>query len=436
MKFRCGSRVTFYYLISLLLLLPIPVIFYYLISLNSISRSNSYDDVHLLMPGIRQSLVVASNSSTQNGKMIKKILFWTSFFEMKDFGFGLGQNPFIQAKCRVANCLATTDRSLLNQADAVMFHPVNLDPNDLPPHRMSHQRYVFFFYEANVYFRSLPTFQNPAINRRFFNWTMTYRRDSDIYGSRYTSIRRRHHPSHAVLTLDKFPSTSTPDELPPDPVTFWQFSGNQSQQEKHPVLANRTKWVAWFVSNCKTSSLREVFFRQMAKFIPVDIYGDCGTLKCTRTNDGQCDTLLDSYKFYISAENSLCADYVTEKFYRALASDIVPIVYGGADYSAYAPPHSYINAADFESPQSLAEHLLLLDRNPRLYAKYVDWKRDWQMSKLAISSDSFCRLCEKLNDNNNNISFKIYEDMADWLYDKVPCLPGTSVMAKYDLHFN
>lgn len=171
----------------------------------------------------------------------------------------------------------------------------------------------------------------------------------------------------------------------------------------------------------------------MAKFIPVDIYGACGTLKCQRTNDGRCDKLLESYKFYISAENSLCADYVTEKLYRAFDVGVVPIVYGGADYSAYAPPHSYINAADFESPKALADYLFLLDRNPRLYSKYFDWKKDWQMSKLVISSDSWCRLCEKLNEPSQENSFKIYQDIAGWLYDKVPCLPGTSVMAKYDL---
>jgi alpha-1,3-fucosyltransferase len=62
-----------------------------------------------------------------------------------------------------------------------------------------------------------------------------------------------------------------------------------------------------------------------------------------------------NYKFYLAAENSLCPDYVTEKFYRGFLNDVVQVVYGGADYSHYAPPHSYINIADFKSPKALAD---------------------------------------------------------------------------------
>ena len=45
---------------------------------------------------------------------------------------------------------------------------------------------------------------------------------------------------------------------------------------------------------------------------------------------------LKSYKFYLSLENALCHDYITEKFYLAIQAGALPIVYGGgskADYS-------------------------------------------------------------------------------------------------------
>ena len=37
--------------------------------------------------------------------------------------------------------------------------------------------------------------------------------------------------------------------------------------------------------------------------------------------------------------------------------DMVPVVLGGGNYSAIAPPNSYIDASKFQSPKALAHHL-------------------------------------------------------------------------------
>jgi alpha-1,3-fucosyltransferase len=359
-----------------------------------------------------------------SGSDVKRILFWTPFFHVQDYGFGTGRDVFLNiAKCPVHNCMTTTDRNLVNQSDAIIFHPPDVNVKDLPRHRMVHQRYIFFFFEAHFSYRNYPIFQNPVTNTKFFNWTMTYRRDSDVYDSRYGSILRWRNQSDAMT--NQLPATLSPEESPPDPSSLWKF-------RQHSDVANRTKLVAWFVTNCNTPSRREVFFRQVANYIPIDIFGGCGPLKCLPSRSAKCDKLLDDYKFYIAAENNICADYITEKFYRALEIGVVPIVYGGADYAAYAPPHSYINAADFMSPQALADYLLLLDGNPRLYSKYLDWNKDWEVNKRK-RLDGWCRLCEKLNaptEKDRSNSVKIYENMAKWFYDKIPCLPGTSIIMK------
>ena len=39
--------------------------------------------------------------------------------------------------------------------------------------------------------------------------------------------------------------------------------------------------------------------------------------------------MLKDYKFYLAFENSLCQDYITEKFFQAANAGVVPIVYGG-----------------------------------------------------------------------------------------------------------
>ena len=61
-------------------------------------------------------------------------------------------------------------------------------------------------------------------------------------------------------------------------------------------------------------------------------------------------------RFYISFENAICADYITEKTYNALKLNTVPIVLGGVNYTSLLPPGSFINAAQFITPQGNAGH--------------------------------------------------------------------------------
>jgi len=135
-------------------------------------------------------------------------------------------------------------------------------------------------------------------------------------------------------------------------------------------------------SHCGTHGNRDGYVRQLKRFIQVDAYGGCGHLKlgnCGKDYTGAspegCYDLLESkhYKFYLSFENSICTDYVSENFFWIMTRNMVPVVYGGAGYGRIAPPHSYIDANQFE-PKELAEYLLLLDANETLYNEYFWWK--------------------------------------------------------------
>jgi len=47
---------------------------------------------------------------------VKRILLWTPFFGVKDYGFGIGRDAFIRANCPVNNCMTTPDRNLVNES--------------------------------------------------------------------------------------------------------------------------------------------------------------------------------------------------------------------------------------------------------------------------------------------------------------------------------
>ena len=76
------------------------------------------------------------------------------------------------------------------------------------------------------------------------------------------------------------------------------------------------------------------------------------------------------YKFYFAFENSICDDYVTEKLWRALRMNIVPVVLGGYNYSELLPQKSYIDIKDFSSPEKLADYLQVLNGDDNLYNEY------------------------------------------------------------------
>jgi hypothetical protein len=166
--------------------------------------------------------------------------------------------------------------------------------------------------------------------------------------------------------------------------------------------------VAWFVSNCKTQSQREEYVEALAKYIPVDVYGECGSFTCGsrhQNNRSYCDkTLLSdpgSYKFYLSFENSLCDGYVTEKLWRLLKEDVLQVVMGAVNYSALLPEQTFLNVADFASPKELSEYLYHLDADDVLYDIYLRRKKSIKMVLDGVDEPYHCRVCRYLHLHNH-----------------------------------
>ncbi|XP_046651804.1 alpha-(1,3)-fucosyltransferase C-like [Daphnia pulicaria] len=331
----------------------------------------------------------------------KTILIWNSAHRIETAAFGLGYQPFIQHGCEVSDCVvfdnATTPELLpLEDYDAIIIHMHELWLTQLPEFkRQAHQRLIFLTQESPT---TMPI--DITILGNYFNWTMSYRLNSDIrllYGR--------------VSPRPTAPTTA--DE------TRRMIEETHLSSTKN-YAANKTQPVGWMVSHCDTNSLRETYVRQLSKFIPVDVYGGCGNLSCSRNHDHwlsypECYIMLEEkYKFYLSFENSICTDYATEKFFEILMHNIVPVVYGGANYSQIAPPHSYIDALDF-TPEKLAEYLKLVDSNDTLYNEYFWWKDHYEVEAGVdqMASHGFCDLCKKLH-QDQGVTKYYYELVSEW----------------------
>ncbi|KOC68244.1 Alpha-(1,3)-fucosyltransferase C [Habropoda laboriosa] len=282
----------------------------------------------------------------------KKILFWNTMFGDETFYMGTGD---IFQHCPVNDCYATHDRYYtdMEDFDAVLFHGNELEASDLPSIRSPRQWYVFVNLESPAN-RPLTS----HIYEDFFNLTMTYRLDSDV-----------------VWTYGVVKDAHTGEVVAPSKNVDWSAYNRSGERsgilEKDAALSKtirgKTKPIVWFVSNCVAKSGRESYVNRLSRYIPVDIYGKCGNMSCPQTKDCFREVVEPRYFFYLSFENSLCVDYATEKLYNALRYNVVPIVFGGANYNRFAPPGSYIHVLDYETPKHLAEYLKRLMKNPGAY---------------------------------------------------------------------
>lgn len=220
---------------------------------------------------------------------------------------------------------------------------------------------------------------------------MTYRRDSDVVHS-YLKVSPINHTYNSLSEANN------------------RFTALNAYQIK------KKKLVAWIVSHCPTASKREDYVCDLQRHVPVGIFGKCGNLTCSPKSHEHCYAEVgQKYKFYLSFENALCEDYVTEKFLYALKHNMIPIVRGGADYKSIGPPNSFINVDDFNSTKDLAEYLIFLDKNHEKYMEYFRWKLKYTVEV----GDGWCALCQKVRHHkmlkrNGVKDNKVYNDLGKW----------------------
>ena len=211
------------------------------------------------------------------------------------------------------------------------------------------------------------------------------------------------------------------------------------------IFNKKKKFAVAIISHCHVQSKRSKVLTALRRFVPVDFFGRCGDttkdpflLKCFNSFNQTCmRKALLGYKYYLAFENSLCTDYITEKLYKVLDLPIIPVVYGGADYSEHLPFKSYINVRDYKSAKELANYMQLVANRSDLYLSYFDWKNKYQLvgdihlhrhrngwSCLNVNPQAFCNLCEYLHSSSTN--HKVITDLGAIWNKKSQCFqPGT-----------
>ncbi|XP_045163858.2 alpha-(1,3)-fucosyltransferase fut-5-like [Mercenaria mercenaria] len=333
-------------------------------------------------------VVTYSLQRNYNTNVSKNILIWTPFLSdnIKE------SFEKCQSGCK-DTCHFTVNKSEITTANAVLFNNFNLFPKweietkttiAFPNYRRPDQVWVLFNMEppGNMYW-------DTEVLNGVFNWTAWYRQDATLwlpYGSKYVLNRSE---SNAALAI---------------------FGNRNFHKEK-------TEEVAGMISNCIDQAQRYKIVYKIQKYLATDMYGKCYGKPCDeramQAKNKSCDAILKQYKFYLAFENSLCNDYVTEKYWNALKREQIPIVNWKNISENIVIPNSYINVYDFKDIKSLANYVKKVSSNATLYNSYFQWKTKYKDRGSCIS----CSLCHTLN--RKNFQRQIYSNIGDWIGDDI-----------------
>ncbi|XP_020916968.1 alpha-(1,3)-fucosyltransferase fut-5-like [Exaiptasia diaphana] len=319
----------------------------------------------------------------------KRVLFYTPYFDNDIWPRAkLGSSWNLtreDGKACAHTCVISYNKCDLPFSDAVIFHEADLFRahvlKSISIYRNPQQRWVYFTHEnpqnAN---------HDPSQYNGIFNWTVTYRRDSDVF-----------YPDGYYREI------LSPDEIPKNHVTT-----NYAEP--------KDKLIVWAASHC--GLLRDDVVHKIAHFLPLTVIGRCAKLFNQKTpnfckrGSNDCSSFLRRFKFYLAFENAMCTDYITEKYWETpFDNNMVPIVLGSNYDFKVAIPGSYINILDFQNIEALVKYIEYLDRNDTAYNEYFQWKTKYTRIEPGEKSWT-CQLCANIY--NDSLPKKVYTNLGTY----------------------
>ncbi|XP_018599021.2 alpha-(1,3)-fucosyltransferase 9-like [Scleropages formosus] len=270
----------------------------------------------------------------------------------------------------IDGCHLTDDRSMYNRADGVIFHhrDISGDLSNLPQSpRPPFQKWVWMNMESPSNSRQISALNN------LINLTVNYRQDATV---------------------------------------FVPYGFIVPSQDDDFVLPNKSKLVCWVVSNWNSNYDRVKYYNELKNHI--EIYTAGNAFQKPVSHDDLL-SLISSCKFYLSFENSVHQDYVTEKLYNPLVVGTVPIVLGPSrqNYENFVPGDAFIHVKDFFSPKDLAGFLLMLDKNDDMYHRYFLWRKHYKAKLTDFGLQQSCYACDYLSRRKE---FKTFNNLDKWYW--------------------
>ena len=112
-----------------------------------------------------------------------------------------------------------------------------------------------------------------------------------------------------------------------DSGLYWQTNLNfiNNNNNNTDIFASKTEFAATLISSCGAPSSRSSYINELQNYIAINLFGKCG--RPCPTDQNCREYISKNYKFFLVFENSLCRDYITEKFFNTLRYDIIPGIF-------------------------------------------------------------------------------------------------------------
>ena len=337
--------------------------------------------------------VFNSNSKLimQGTTKVRKIALWSSQRQIDMWNIIPTGEIEVTIKCP-ANCMISRTKSSPLDYDALLFHPSHLTP---PPKERTQSQVYIVLNDASPLLTSGGYIKRP----NFFNWTATYRSNSEVQIPFWYTEKKGKRSSVNIKSL--LPQMNKKQEL-------------------------NSSITIWLVSTCITYGQRENYVNQLKKHLKVDIHGGCGEA-CGHSTCLQFVTKLGKYKFYLAFENSACSEYISDMSADAFRVGLVPIVFGAISSEQYIrkfPPNSFIDTRNFSTPEHLAKYLKHLDSHEEEYLSFHAWRLHYRI----IMPNKWCLICNALHNTSltkhRNVNFSKFFSKKECQLDLIDRLIG------------
>jgi hypothetical protein len=186
---------------------------------------------------------------------VEIILMWN------EWDVKLVDEPWPKVQYPITSCLFTTDLSLMQHNDVIVLHCKTL--KYFPINCFPLQRFVFYHFESpdNTVTKLM---DNPYFLCDYFNWTMSYRRDSDIFlRDYYGSIlfKKSANDNHCKTRYQYGSYKSRNNSIEVDDNRVVEYQNNDPGLYK--LESWKTKMITCFVGNCITTIRLKEYVRQL-----------------------------------------------------------------------------------------------------------------------------------------------------------------------------